>query len=51
MLIASESILGRAASAPKRTLHSTHTGERTERRIIIDATMLGYMKLLGTPTI
>jgi hypothetical protein len=33
----------------KRTLHSTHTEGKTERHIIIDASMIRQMKLLEVP--
>ena len=33
----------------KRTLHSTHTDERTTWRIVIDAAVIRQMKLLEVP--
>jgi hypothetical protein len=33
----------------KRTLHSPHTEERIERRIIIDAAMIRQIKILEVP--
>jgi hypothetical protein len=33
----------------KQTLHSTHTEERTERRVIIDATMICQLMTLAVP--
>jgi hypothetical protein len=33
----------------KRTLHSTHTEEKTEGRIIIDAAIIRQLKILEVP--